>query len=189
MNECVSSLWCCAGGHRKCYGIDRPGAHGPVCHGQEFRGAQNTQSCQTMLRTLIAYSCCILQAVALFCIFKAMSLVHYCISADANCFSPFAATNCGPTSYHMANHHLCSWLSVGREKPGLGSCSAAGSGAGTVECHGGTSWQRPLQAAGDQSQCTAWGEKLCFVGTKSLMSLVTIDVFGCHWCLGLPSTC
>ena len=86
-----------------------------------------------------------------------------------------------PTSFHIAHHHLCSWLVVGREESGLGSCSAAGSGAGTVECHGGTSWQRSLQVAGYQSQCTAWGEKLCLVLTKALVSLVTVDVFGCFW--------
>lgn len=101
-----------------------------------------------------------------------MCLMHYCISADTIFFLSFVATNCGPTSFHIANHHHCSWLVVGREKSGLGSCSAASSGAGTVECHGGTSWQRSLQAAGYQSQCTVGGEKLCPVFTEALLSWV-----------------
>ncbi len=109
-----------------------------------------------------------------------MCLMHYCISADTIFFLSFVATNCGPTSFHIANHHHCSWLVVGREKSGLGSCSAASSGAGTVECHGGTSWQRSLQAAGYQSQCTVGGEKLCPVFTEALLSWVAIDVPACH---------
>ena len=108
-----------------------------------------------------------------------MCPVHRFMPADANVIFPFVAVNCGPTSFHIAHHHLCSWLISGREKSGLGSCSTAGSGAGTVECHGSTSWQRSLQAAGYQSQCTAWGEKLCPVFT-GVMPLVVVGVLACH---------
>lgn len=76
--------------------------------------------------------------------------VKACMLSDITVLHPFCdvVSGCELILQHFA----------GREELGLGGCSTAGSSASPAECHGGTSWQWPLQAAGYQPQCAVGGE-------------------------------